>query len=89
MVAKPDSIGLVVRRCRQCSAGKPQKVTEVFSDSCERFGISRKTGYKWLRRYREPGIAGTRELSRRPDRCPHRTPAKIGALADAGVPDEA
>jgi transposase InsO family protein len=56
------------------------KGTEVFSDLCEQFGISRKTGYKWLRRYRELGIAGTRELSRRPDRCPHRTPAKIEAL---------
>ena len=22
---------------------------------CERFGISRKTGYKWLRRYRRDG----------------------------------
>ncbi len=56
------------------------KGTEVISDLCEQFGISRKTGYKWLRRYRELGIAGTRELSRRPDRCPHRTSAKIEAL---------
>jgi transposase InsO family protein len=56
------------------------KGTEVFSDLCEQFGISRKTGYKWLKRYREFGLAGTREWSRRPERCPHRTPAKIEAL---------
>ena len=56
------------------------KGTEVFSDLCAEFGISRKTGYKWLRRYRQFGVAGMREWSRRPERCPHRTPAKIEAL---------
>jgi transposase-like protein len=40
------------------------KGTEVFSDLCAEFGISRKTGYKWLRRYRQFGVAGTRELCR-------------------------
>ncbi len=29
-------------------------VTEL----CEEFGISRKTGHKWLARYREGGTAG-------------------------------
>jgi len=56
------------------------KGDEVFADLCRQFGISRKTGYKWLKRYRKLGIAGTRELSRRPDRCPHRTAAKVEAL---------
>ena len=31
---------------------------------CEEFGISRKTGYKWLERYRERGVAGLEERSR-------------------------
>lgn len=56
------------------------KGDEVFSDLCERFGISRKTGYKWLKRYRALGVAGTRELSRQPAHCPHRTPAKVELL---------
>ena len=33
---------------------------------CERFEISRKTGYKWLARFREQGMAGLEDRSRRP-----------------------
>lgn len=33
---------------------------------CERFGISRKTGYKWLARWRAAGPAGLLDRSRRP-----------------------
>jgi transposase InsO family protein len=33
---------------------------------CRRFGISRKTGYKWLRRYSREGLQGLEEHSRRP-----------------------
>lgn len=40
---------------------------------CLRFGISPKTGYKWLDRYRQEGIAGLVDQSRRPHACPHRT----------------
>jgi transposase len=29
-----------------------------FSQLCRRFGISRKTGHKWLKRYREVGEKG-------------------------------
>jgi transposase InsO family protein len=39
-----------------------------FSALCERFGISRKTGYKWLSRFREEGDAGLADRSRRPHR---------------------
>ncbi len=35
---------------------------------CEDYGISRKTGYKWLGRYREHGPAGLVECSRAPRR---------------------
>ena len=42
---------------------------------CLRYGISRKTGYKWLRRYRESGsLASLQERSRRPHRSPRLTP---------------
>jgi len=33
---------------------------------CRQFGISRQNGYKWVRRYREEGIEGLRDQSRRP-----------------------
>lgn len=35
---------------------------------CRFFGISRPVFYKWLRRYREQGIAGLSDVSRRPKR---------------------
>ena len=44
-----------------------------FSQLCERFGISRKTGYKWLRRYREGGVGGLADRSRRPQHSPGRS----------------
>ena len=42
------------------------------TELCRRFGISRKTGYKWLRRFAEDGAAGLQDRSRAPRRCPHR-----------------
>jgi len=42
---------------------------------CWRFGFSRKTGYKWLKRYRLEGIEGLSERSRAP--CAH--PQAVGA----------
>jgi putative transposase len=40
---------------------------------CREFGISRQTGHKWLRRYRELGPLGLVEQSRRPDSSPGST----------------
>jgi transposase InsO family protein len=40
---------------------------------CERFGISRKTGYKWLQRFCAGGAAELADRSRRPKRSPRRT----------------
>ena len=39
---------------------------ETMSELCEAYGISRKTGYKWLARYRELGPAGLYDQSRAP-----------------------
>ncbi|MEO7411798.1 MAG: integrase core domain-containing protein [Opitutaceae bacterium] len=39
-----------------------------FSAICSEHGISRPTGYKWLRRFVEEGLEGLREHSRRPHR---------------------
>ena len=35
------------------------------TELCARYGISRKTGYKWLGRYGEQGRAGLGDRSRR------------------------
>lgn len=40
---------------------------------CERFGISRKTGYKWLERYKAQGANGLHDQSRRPIYSPNKT----------------
>ena len=43
------------------------------SELCRRFGISRKTGNKWLRRFREGGAQALADRSRKPKRSPRRT----------------
>lgn len=48
-----------------------------FSALCRIFGISRKTGYKWLKR--EAGAVGLADQSRRPHHSPRRTPEMIEA----------
>lgn len=47
------------------------------STACRQFGISRRTGYKWLRRYKENGLAGLVDLSRRP----HSSPMQLSGSA--------
>ena len=46
---------------------------------CRRFGISRKTVYKWLKRYREAKEAGLLDRSRRPRQSPKRSAALVEA----------
>ncbi len=44
------------------------------SELCRSFGVSRKTGYKWLQRYRQVGsLRGLEERSRRPRHSPGQT----------------
>lgn len=50
---------------------------EPFVALCERFGVSRKTGYKWLNRYRTGGPEALHPRSRRPKSSPHRTPDAV------------
>jgi putative transposase len=40
------------------------------SELCERYGISRKTGYKWICRYQAQQLEGLQERSRRPLHSP-------------------
>lgn len=41
---------------------------ESISELCEEFGVSRKTGHKWLKRFKQGGSEGLRDQHRRP-RC--------------------
>ena len=42
------------------------------SELCARFGISRKTAYKWLERYADAGVNGLADRSRAPKTTPHK-----------------
>lgn len=46
---------------------------------CSAYGISRKTGYKWIQRYAEEGEDGLQDRSRRPQFSPNRTSAELEA----------
>jgi putative transposase len=62
---------------------KTQFVSEYLRDSlsftelCQRYHISRKTGYKWIARYQALGPAGLADRSRRPHSSPEQTPANL------------
>ena len=45
--------------------------------TCRCFGISRKTYYKWVRRFKSHGEAGLGDRSRAPQRCPRATPPEV------------
>jgi transposase InsO family protein len=47
------------------------------TELCEVFGVSRKTGYKWLKRYEQAGMEGLRELSRAPHVHPNAVAPEI------------
>src|SRR5256885_15173953 len=46
---------------------------ESMAQLCRRFGISRKTGYKWKQRFEREGCRGMRDKIRRPQRSPRQT----------------
>lgn len=54
---------------------------ETMSALCRRFGISRRTGYKWLSRYEAEGVAGLEDRSR----APHSNPRAIDAATVEAV----
>lgn len=55
-----------------------------FVELCEMYGISRKTGYKWVSRYLTNGPAALEDQSRRPRSSPTQTPEYIvAALIEA------
>ena len=55
-----------------------------FSEVCRRYGISRKTGYKWLNRWEAEGPPGLEDRPSRPSSSPWVTPPEV-AEAILGV----
>ncbi len=53
------------------------EVTGNVAQTCRYFGISRKTFYKWKRRYDELGAAGLCDRPRTPHRSPRATPSEV------------
>lgn len=49
------------------------KAQQTMSRLCRKFGLSRKSGYKWKRRFEEEGARGLRDRTRRPHRSPQQT----------------
>jgi putative transposase len=55
------------------------RATQTITELCDRYGVSRKTGYKWIDRYLRRGPAGLENHSRRPHRAPNQTADDIVA----------
>lgn len=48
-----------------------------FTKLCSRYSISTKTGYKWLKRYKDSGLSGLSDQSRTPKSQPAKTSGDI------------
>jgi len=56
-----------------------KKGEDSFAGLCRRYGVSRKTGYKWLERYEDEGVIGLIDHSR----APHSHPREVAeAIAE-------
>ncbi len=47
-------------------------IGETISNICKRYGVSRKTYYKWNNRYKQNGIGGLLDVSKRPHKINYR-----------------
>ena len=68
----PQSRALLVRRVLHQAWSAEQAATAA--------GISPRTAFKWLRRYREEGLAGLQDRSSRPGFVPTATPSELREL---------
>jgi transposase InsO family protein len=51
----------------------------TMKELCEHFGVSRKTGYKWVNRFQEGDPESLGDRSRAPHTCPHKTSPDVEA----------
>ena len=74
---------MVHRNARLTPAGRRILVERVavegwpVSVAAESMGVSRETAYRWLRRWRQEGLAGLEDRSSRPQRFPNQTPIEV------------
>ena len=52
---------------------------ESLAELCRRYEVSRKTGYKWVERYRAEGLEGLRDRSRAADSHPNEVLPEVAA----------
>ena len=57
--------------------GDYQRELFTVTELCDRYGVSRKTGYKWIARYAADGAAGLAVRSSRPKHSPQTTEASV------------
>jgi transposase InsO family protein len=50
-----------------------------FAELCRKYGVSRQTGYKWVKRFETQGVAGLEDLSRAPRESPQAIGAEVAA----------
>lgn len=50
------------------------------AEVCDRHGVSRPTGYKWIARYAEGGRHSLGDRSRAPHTCPHKLSTSMTEL---------
>ena len=53
---------------------------EKMAQLCDEFGISRKTGYKIFERYKDAGLIGLTDRSRRPHRHANQLPLAVASV---------
>lgn len=70
--------GLIESRLEFCKLVIDSGVS--VSAACAKYGVSRKTGYKWLNRYRRDGSSGLSDHRRRPRSCPWQASSKVESL---------
>jgi transposase InsO family protein len=66
---------LMIQRLEFVTLAKQPGVN--FRQLCARFSISRRVGYKWLRRFEAGGLAALEDQSRRPQHSPGRSPEEV------------
>ncbi|WP_153117296.1 IS481 family transposase [Rhodocyclus tenuis] len=73
----------VHKNARLTPRGRALLVSRILDDglrpeeAAQACGVSVRTAYKWLRRFREEGEAGLNDRSSRPKSCPHALPAAV------------
>jgi len=65
-----------LRLCLEFEAGELSR-----AEICRRYGVSRKSGYKWWEQYLREGVAGLADRSRAPQNQPHAVDEEtVGAI---------